>query len=72
MELFDLIIICFIARHGLEPNEWLFIGRGILSMHTAFLMRVCVCTSEKKHRERLNDFRPEYILCLPGADMISC
>lgn len=26
MELFDLIIICFMARHGLEPNEWLFIG----------------------------------------------
>lgn len=27
--------------------------RGILSMRTAFLIRVCSCRSEKKHRERL-------------------
>lgn len=27
--------------------------RGILSMQAVFLIRVCVHTSEKKHRERL-------------------
>lgn len=27
--------------------------RGILSMRMVFLIRVCVCRSEKKHRERL-------------------
>lgn len=44
---------------------------GILSMRTVFLTHVCVCTSGKKHRERLKMMKSEYMRCLPGADIIS-